>query len=89
MQYRVCTADLLSFAILVKKCWTVGGEMNLGHIPNLLQVIKIKSNLHYTHGITPKRVTSCEAHLCGLAPGLHSSKETPQRWRVVGDTVLI
>ena len=48
-----------------------------------------KSNLHYTRRITPKRVTSCGAHLRGLAPGLHSSEETSQRWRVVGDTVSI
>ena len=51
--------------------------------------IKIKSNLHYTRRNTPKRVTSCGAHLRGLAPGLHSSEETSQRWRVVGDTVPI
>ena len=51
--------------------------------------IKSKSNLHYTRRITPKRVTSCGAHLRGLAPGLHSSEETSQRWLVVGDTVLI
>ena len=44
-----------------------------------------KSNLHYTRRITPKRVTSCGAHLRGLAPGQHSSEETSQRWRVVGD----
>ena len=50
---------------------------------------QIKSNLHYTRRITPKRVTSCSAHLRGLAPGLHSSEEAPQRWRVVGDTVPI
>ena len=50
---------------------------------------RIKSNLHYTRRITPKRVTSCGAHLRGLAPGLHSSEETSQRWRVVGDTVSI
>ena len=49
----------------------------------------LKSNLHYTRRITPKRVTSCGAHLRGLAPGLHSSEETSQRWRVVGDTVPI
>ena len=36
--------------------------------------IKSKSNLHYTRRITPKRVTSCGAHLRGLAPGLHSSE---------------
>ena len=51
--------------------------------------IKSKSNLHYTRGITPKRVTSGGAHLRGLAPGLHSSEETSQRWRAVGDTVPI
>ena len=50
---------------------------------------KIKSNLYYTRRITPKRVTSCGAHLRSLAPGLHSSEETSQRWRVVGDTVPI
>ena len=48
---------------------------------------KSKSNLHYTRRITPKRVTSCGAHLRGSAPGLHSSEETSQRWRVVGDTM--
>ena len=48
-----------------------------------------KSNLHYTRRITPKRVTSCGAHFRGLAPGQHSSEETSQRWRVVGDTVSI
>ena len=51
--------------------------------------LKSKSNLHYTRRITPKRVTSCGAHLRGLAPGLHSSEEMSQRWRVVGDTVSI
>ena len=50
---------------------------------------KSKSNLHYTRRITPKRVTSCGAHLRDLAPGQHSSEETSQRWRVVGDTVSI
>ena len=43
-----------------------------------------KSNLHYTRGITPKRVTSGGAHVPGLAPGQHSSEETSQRWRAVG-----
>ena len=50
---------------------------------------KSKSNFHYTRGITPKRVMSYGANLRGLAPGLHSSKETLQRWRAVGDTVPI
>ena len=52
-------------------------------------VDQIKSNLHYTRRITPKRVTSGGAHLRGLAPGLHSSEETSQRLRAVGDTVPI
>ena len=54
-----------------------------------MKVKNQKSNLHYTRRITPKRVTSCGAHLRGLAPGQHSSEETSQRWRVVGDTVSI
>ena len=39
-----------------------------------------KSNLYYTRGITPKRITSGEAHLRGLTPGQHSSEETSQQW---------
>ena len=50
---------------------------------------KSKLNLHYTRGIMPKRVTSGGAHLRGLAPGLHSSEETSQWWRAVGDTAPI
>ena len=46
-----------------------------------------KPNLHYTRGITPKRVTSGGVRLRGLAPGQHSSEETMQRWRAVGNTV--
>ena len=46
-----------------------------------------KTNLLYTRGITPKRVTSGGTHLRGLAPGQHSSKKRTQRWRVVGDAV--
>ena len=46
-----------------------------------------KSNLHYAPSIMSKRVTSGGVHLRGLAPGQHSSEETSQRWRVVGDTV--
>ena len=38
--------------------------------------------------ITQKRVTSGGAHLRSLAPGQHSSEETSQRWRVIGNTVL-
>ena len=37
-------------------------------------------NQIFTRGITLKRVASGEAHLHGLAPGQHSSKETSQRW---------
>ena len=48
---------------------------------------EIKSNLHCTRGIMPKRVTSSGAHLRDLAPGLHSSEETSQQWRAVGDIV--
>ena len=48
--------------------------------------IKKKSNLHYTGGITSKRVTSDGIHLCGLASVQHSSKGTSQRWRVVTKT---
>ena len=44
-----------------------------------LLVLKIiKSNLHYTDGITPKRVTSSGAHFRSLAPGQHSSEATSQ-----------
>ena len=45
-----------------------------------------KSNLHYTRGITPKRVTSGEVHLRCLAPGQHSSEGISQWWRAIGDT---
>ena len=48
-----------------------------------------KSNLPYTRGITPKRVTSGGAHLRCLAPGQHSPEEISQRWRAVVDTVPI
>ena len=45
-----------------------------------------KKKLHYTRRITSRSVTSAEAHLRDLAPEQHSSEETSQRWRVVGDT---
>ena len=45
-----------------------------------------KSNPHYTRGITPKGVASGGIHLRGLAPEQHSSEETSQRWRAVGDS---
>ena len=53
------------------------------------ELLEVKSNLHYTRRITPKRVTSCGAHLRGLAPRQHSSEETSQRWRIVGDTIKL
>ena len=49
--------------------------------------VKSKENLYYTCGITLKRVTSVEAHLSGLAPGLYHSDETSHEWRAVGDAV--
>ena len=48
------------------------GAVDLSLIPGR---VKLKSNLHYIRGITQKRVASGEAHLRGLAPGLHSSEE--------------
>ena len=49
-----------------------------------------KSNLHYIRVITPKRETSGEPHLCGLAPGQHPLKNVAavaNRWLTVGGTV--
>ena len=48
-----------------------------------------KSNLHHTRSITPKQVTSGGVHLHSLARGQHSFKETPHRWRAVGDTLSV
>ena len=48
-------------------------------------ILTKKSIHHYTRVITPKRVTSGEAHLGNLALGQQSSEETSQRWRAVGD----
>ena len=53
----------------------------------LLQIESPKLNLHYTRGITPKRVTSGGAHFAGLAPGQHSYHKTSQRLGGVSDTV--
>ena len=62
--------------------------LHLRYLRSVRHAIKfgVKSNLHYTRDITPKRVTSVGARLLGLAPGLHSSEGTLQRWRAVGDT---
>ena len=54
-----------------------------------IAIFRSKSNLHLTGGITLKRVTSGGAYLRFIAPRLHSSEETSQRWRAVGDTVQI
>ena len=51
----------------------------------MLAKIQTKSKLHNIRDITPKRVTSGRAHFRGSAPGQHSSEETSQRWRAVGD----
>ena len=40
-----------------------------------------------TRDITPKHVMNGGARLRGLAPWLHSSEETSQWWRGIGDTV--
>ena len=40
-----------------------------------LQITNQKLNLHYTGGITPKRVTSGGARLRGLAPGNTAPKK--------------
>ena len=45
-----------------------------------------KSNHHYARGITSRRETIGGIHLGGLASGQHSSEETWQRSRAVGDT---
>ena len=46
------------------------------------QLIASKSNLHYTRGITPKRVTSGEIHRRGLASGQHKNgTEVVNRWQ--------
>ena len=45
---------------------------------------KIKSNLHYTRGITQKRVTSGGARLRGLAPAQQRNVATvASRWRQI------
>ena len=56
--------------------------------PSVIQWKKVENQIFLTSGITPKRAKrSGEVHRRSLAPGRHSSEETSQRWRVVGDTV--
>ena len=57
------------------KFFAYGCGVYVQHLP------KLKSNLHYTRDITPKRVTSSGIHLRGLGPGQHSSEETSEGWR--------
>ena len=61
------------------------------NIINAITITKPKKNkiFNNTYDIAPKRETSGGAHFRGLAPGLHSSEQTSQRWRTAGDTVLI
>ena len=72
-----------------RKCTRVGpncrdlaiGNWNVFNYDHSICKYVLKPNLHYTRGMMPKRETS------GLAPEQHSSEETSQRWRAVGDTV--
>ena len=59
--------------------------IGLGSTGQVSKYLQIKKSTPC--GITPKRVTSGGAHLCGFGPGRHSSEETSQRWRAVGDAV--
>ena len=47
----------------------------------------IKNQIFIILAITPKRLTSGRAHLRNFAPELHSSLETSQCLRAIGDTV--
>ena len=78
-QSKHCMKDIQTHG--TRFCAWYYGFCFCSHIP--------KSNLHYSHGITPKRVTSGGAQLCCLALGQHSSEEISQGWRAVGDTVPI
>ena len=55
--------------------------MHLGICYGLIKD-QIESNLHHTRGITLKRVTSGRTHLRELAPGLPSSEEMWQNFRI-------
>ena len=56
----------------------------------ILLRIKIKLNLHYACGITPKFVTSGGAHLHGLALGntAPQKRRSSGDWRAVGDNTV-
>ena len=51
------------------------------------KISKYERNLHCDRDILPMRVTSGGARLCRLAPGQHSSKETPHCVQAVADTM--
>ena len=73
----ICSYTFIATTEEAEKCHLYPFLIEVGYF--LFQ----KSNLHYTRGITPKRVTSGGAHLSGLAPGQHSSEDTSQRRRAV------
>ena len=67
-------------------------RFDLGSIVAMYEIAAVKiydyqTFITYTSGITPKRVTNCEAHLRGLAPGLYCFEEMSQWWRAVGKPV--
>ena len=47
-----------------------------------------KPRLLHTRSISSKSATGGEAHIRGLTPGQHSSEETSQRWRAVGNNTV-
>ena len=61
--------------------------MKMLHNNFFLSVKDTESNIHYTRGITPERVSSGGAHLRCSASGQHSFEETSQQLQDVGDTV--
>ena len=74
--------------------WTVYCAIETGcvltHISlGIYNIIPMKSNLYYTCGIPPKRVTGGGAHFRSLAPGQDSCEKKSQQWRAVDDTVQI
>ena len=83
-----CDRDSVSCYCL-KQTRTPTKLLSLNFFTCTVILLHKKSNLHYTRRISPKRVTSGGSHLRGSVPGLHSSEETSQRWRAVGDTVPI
>ena len=83
------TIDPTSYALLQKALPTCAAVERLFSMLNKFLRkdrnfdVQIKSSLYSPYYAE----ASCGAHLRGLAPGQHSSEESSQRWRVVGDTV--